>query len=613
MARPKKNDPAVLKRNQQELQRSRKWRADEGIDDLWRRMVDMYAGKHYDRESSSDRMVVNRAFKTKNVIAPSVAVNNPKFLVGARTPDKAPHAVVVQEILNYMWRTNRYQDEFRAAVDDALIVGHGWLKVGYKFKAEKVEIKRPKTDEERNEEETEPGVDDREAVEGNVESETKIVDDRPFAERISFYDIFVDPDARNMGELRWIAQRVRRPVADAQVDRRYVGKRPDGGLVRSRLKATERDGWDPADQDERESLNSNAASKGFVDVWEYYDLREGTVATFALECEDGFLIPPSPVPYSFGHPFEMLRNYNVPDRFYPMGELEAIEVLQRELNKTRTEQMLHRRQNQRKYIVKPGAFNEKGIRDLQSDEDNVVVEMATPEYTAQEAIAPMPSHQISADAYNMSDVITNDIDDTTGVIDFGQTSIRRTATEASLMQDHLNARSADKLAQIELALARVGGKLIKLLQQFMRGEQVIRIVGSEAAPMWLQYDKDYIAGEFDFEVEAGSTQPRNESFRAQRAMQLMDAMSPFLQMGVADPVAVMRKVLQDGFGVRDPSVYIAQQGPPIPEGGAPPPGGPPPEGGLPPEMAGQVPPGIPPEMLAMAQQGPEGIPPEMLA
>ena len=35
----------------------------------------------------------------------------------------------------------------------------------------------------------------------------------------------------------------------------------------------------------------------------------------------------------------MLRNYDVPDYFYPMGDLESIESLQLELDKTRSQMM----------------------------------------------------------------------------------------------------------------------------------------------------------------------------------------------------------------------------------------------------------------------------------
>lgn len=618
MPRPKKNDPKTLKRQQQEVKRAMDWRNQEGLDEHWQDMVNLYRGKHYQGESKQDRMVVNRAFRTKNVIAPSIAVNNPKFLVAPKNEESGMQAFTVEEVLNYLWRVHRYQDEFRQAVDDQIIVGFGWLKIGYKFKAKDVKVvQKPRQEPEGADDdgETEPGVDDRAAVEGNTETERKIVEDRPFIERISFKDVFVDPDARNMGELRFITQRIRRPVADVLVDRRYET------AIRQKADHHEHQSTPSGNFDERPT-GQNPASKGFVDVWEYYDLREGTVSTFCMEIEDGFLIPPAPSPYPFGHPFEMLRNYNVPDVFYPMGDLEAIEALQKELNKTRTEMMLHRRGNQRKYVAAHGAFDEKGHSALQSDEDGVVVEMAHPDMNPRDAIAPMPSHVISADAYNMSEIISGDIDDTTGVTDFADSAIRRTATEAAMIQDQMNSRSADKLAQVELCLSRVGEKLVVLMQQFMQGEHVIRIVGTETAPMWVRYDRDYMKGDFDYLVEAGSTQPMNESFRAQRALQMMDAMSIFVEMGVVDPVALARKVLQDGFGVKDPSAYLVEQQAPedpaamdeqmmmmeqqgMPGGGMPP-EGPPPD----PSMGG-----VPPELLASmaGDQSPiQGIPEELL-
>jgi len=611
-----KKNLGTLKRFQSEVNRAIKWRLNEDLDTLWRRMINMYAGKQYDTDSIEDRMVINSSFRIKNVIAPSVAVNNPKFLVQARRAEQGPHALITEEVLNYMWRAHRYQSEFRLAVDDALVVGFGWTKCGYKFKTE-VKKADPNTDGSTDfADGGEPGVDDREKVDGNVESEVKIHDDRPFVERISPFDIYVDPDARNLNEARWIAQRIKRPVSDVKVDKRYIPAH------RVNCEQQERDAWSPADEDERESLTGNESSNGFVDVWEYYDLRTEEVATFVMNYEGGFLVEPKPQPYPFGHPFEMIRNYNVPDRFYPMGELEAIEVLQKELNKTRTEQMLHRRQNQRKYIADE-RLDPEAIDALKSDKDNEVVRVNGAIVDINKAVVRMPSHAINADAYNMSDVISQDIDETTGVQDFGQSQIRRTATEAALIQDQQNARSSDKLSNIEGSLARIGEKLIQLLQSYMTGEQVVRIVGSDAMPLWLTYDKDYIQGQFDYQVEAGSTQPRNESFRAQRAMQLMEAMAPFLQMGVADPMAVMRRVLQDGFGVKDPSQFFAQQKmPQDPNGGGGPggPGGPPGSGGPPP---GMPPSGPPPGMPPMPQGGPpemggdqspiEGIPPELLA
>jgi hypothetical protein len=176
-----------------EVKRSKKWREDEGYDRDWRRFIDLYRGKQYQQDLPGDKLMVNLVFSTINTMAPSVAVNNPKFVVNSRTPDKAAQAVVTEEVLNYLWRQWRYQDEFRLAVNDELIVGHGWCKVGYKF---------TKPAEEKRVDAVEPdfqnpggdvGIDDREDIEGNVESEMNVTDDRPFVERISPFDMFVDP------------------------------------------------------------------------------------------------------------------------------------------------------------------------------------------------------------------------------------------------------------------------------------------------------------------------------------------------------------------------------------------------------------------------------------
>ena len=103
-------------------------------DDGWKRYIDLYRGKQYEHgRCPTTKLIVNLIFATINVIAPAVAVNNPRFVVNARNPENAPQAVITEEVLNYLWRHHNYQDEFRLAVNDWLVFGHGWFKVGYKF------------------------------------------------------------------------------------------------------------------------------------------------------------------------------------------------------------------------------------------------------------------------------------------------------------------------------------------------------------------------------------------------------------------------------------------------------------------------------------------------
>jgi len=120
------------------------------------------------------------------------------------------------------------------------------------------------------------------------------------------------------------------------------------------------------------------------------------------------------------------------------------------------------------------------------------------------------------------------------------------------------------------------------------------------------YARDDITGEYDFSVEAGSTQPINDTIRKQQAVSLLNAMAPLVGT-VIDPAALAKHVLSAGFGIKDPDKFMMQQQQPQQPGG---PEGAPPGAG---PGAGQMPPGMPigqPEG-AFAPTG--GVPPELLA
>ena len=139
--------------------------------------------------------------------------------------------------------------------------------------------------------------------------------------------------------------------------------------------------------------------------------------------------------------------------------------------------------------------------------------------------------------------------------------------------------------------------MLQVLQQFMTEEQVVRVAGQSGQQMWFTFGYEDIAGEYDFEVEAGSTQPNNEAFRQQQAMSLMNAVAPLVGV-VIDPVMLARHVLQNGFGVKNVDDFLMEQ-----QMG----------GGMPPD-AGAGPPGeLPPVEPVGAQAGMGGVPPEILS
>jgi hypothetical protein len=591
MARQSNSDK--LSQYRQKLNLAQKVLEQQNYIQLWQRLINLYRGRHYRGAGVGDRLLVNVAFSTINTLAPAIAIGRPKINVNPRRPEDGDKAVVTESIINYWWQHYGCQPEFQRAAKDYLIIGHGWVKTGYRFVEEAKLDKIQDTADEAASMENPPT--------GDVESTFVIREDRPFLERVDPFNMYVDPYATDMNDLRWIAQKSRRTLKDVKNDERYdySARQSVGPAVNTAA---------------IDYLTTNAydynydTEEAMCNIFEYYNIDTGEMCIFS-DTGDKFLVKPVKMPYVFGHPFIMLRNYEIPGFFYPMGELEAIEPLQYELNETRTQMMNHRKRFSRKYLFSESAFDDIGRQALASDDDNVLVPVKGNENLSN-VVAAMPAYINPPEFYQMSASIEADIDRVSGVSEYQRGSIpetTRTAREASIIAEAGNARVSEKLIQIENCIAACASNLIMLAQQYLTGEQTVRIVGTENAPVWLTFDKDYIAGEFDFNVEAGSTAPRNEAFRRDMALQIVSAMQPFAQAGLVNLNKLAEYVLSTGFGVKNAGAFLQEA--PAPQG---------PEGMTPDQAAleGQgLPPGMAPDQMAAMQseQGGQGLPPELMA
>lgn len=561
------NDSPLV-RAQRRVETAQKWRSDAKYDETWAKLIKLYGNRYEYPELSQyqDIIAPNMLFSTANVIVPSVSVNYPKISVTARKPYDEQRSTVVEAVANYEWQHGDVHEEFGLAVKDFVILGHGWCKATWTF----IEEERDLTDEEFQEqavaaliglqEEMENAqalgmpLDDfptpQEKVDSLPGTTMFVKEDRALVERVSPFDMFVDPDATRLKNALWIAQRIYMPIEKAK-------SREDWNVsARNKLKGVSmkeaKSNIDLMFDGEERGSNSDHAI-----IWEYYDLVNGTVCTFAEGCDE-YLIDPTPVDTPFSHPFVMLRNYDIPDKFYPLGDVEAIGPLQMELALTRTQMVNDRKRYRRMYLVREESLGEDGMAALQSGDDNAIISVTGDTHDFGEVIAPIATTSLPPEFYNQTAMILDDMRLVSGVTEYqnGQVpEIRRTATEASMIQDGANARSAAKLAIIERGIGEVAERVVQLAQQFLSTDQVARIVGPNDSPMWINYTREDLRGEYDFSVEAGSTMPQNESSRRQSAMQLMDAMAPFVGTAVS-PQKLAEYVLRQGFGIKNPQDFM---------------------------------------------------------
>ena len=603
----------------QKITAAARWRDDMGYDQLWRRMVDLYRGKHWPNTtvSNEDLIAVNLAFSTVNVIAPAVSVNHPKIVVTPNQPEDEDRAAFVEAVVNHLWRHHDFRKPFRRSVKDFLIFGHGWLKVGWNF----VEQERTLSDMERDEMfvdavgETDMFAMENPVMAGDLPTDEQmaasipdtammVVEDQPFIERVSPYDIYIDPEATCLEDAQWICQRIIRPLEEAKKDKRYKASARKNLGADSVLNPM----FTPSDREQQDQYLQDIVDRTVI--FEFYDIVNNKMSVLAQNGEE-FLVDPIPMPYAYGQPFVMLRNYDVPDYFYPMGDLEAIESLQEELDKTRSQLVNARKRYARKYLFHERSFGPEGREALEADDDGRLVPVVDENKSLNEVVIPMPQTPLSPEIYNYSAIIEQDINTVSGVSEYARGSmpeIRRTATEASIIADAQNARAADKLAIIEIGIGHLARRVIQLMQQFMTGEQMAQVADRGGENLFVPFERDDIIGEYDFSVEGGSTQPMNETIRKQQAVSLMNAVAPLVGV-VIDPAALAKYVLQTGFGVKNPDKFLIQQGQQTPQdaeaaqtesGGV-----------LNPFGGAQAPLPASPDLGAFAPTG--GVPPELLA
>ena len=54
----------ALTRYQKKIAITKRWRREEEYDDTWRRLIDLYRGRHYEDISDEDRLLINISFST---------------------------------------------------------------------------------------------------------------------------------------------------------------------------------------------------------------------------------------------------------------------------------------------------------------------------------------------------------------------------------------------------------------------------------------------------------------------------------------------------------------------------------------------------------------------
>lgn len=514
----------------------------------WEESYEMYMGEAWSRnpdDPTADISNINLAFSTINTLIPFVADEDPQFLVFPYSGDSTPdNAKLLESFLNRLWQSSdvRGQESLGNSAFDWLLYGDGFVKIGYEIKMKDI----------------------YDAIGDKVENRVDIA--RFSVNRISPWDIWIDPYADGLNNARWICQRITLPISELRSDSRYKLPSNDDEQI----------GWidtDNIDPEDRLRLDDVDTAE-WVSIYEFYDLRENWMMAFTAGGEHA-------VRYieHIQCPIIQMSNYRIPSSPYHMGELEQMRSLQIELNKTRSQMMTHRRRNVAKWVVRSQLMNTEAEEAMKSSRINEIVpiDAAEPIEHLIQYVAPQP---ISQDSYAMDAQLRSDINEITGVNEYLRgmpQNISRTATEASIIEGATNIRTRHKLLAVERTAQQIGQMLLDIVRdvlpltdfeemsQYVTGreaERINRAIGAENPMTDIIFTPtpEIFEGRYEVRVERGSTELRNPMVRAQQLQGIVSVMlnaTPLLmQMGVPFNIQKLLALWLETEGIEDVDAYF---------------------------------------------------------
>lgn len=513
---------------------------------------------------------VNMVLPHLTMVINSVAARDPKFVVTPVGGDVAVierNANIARAVLEYFWKRTDSTSTLRDVTQDMVLLGNGFAKVGWAYSEATVdrtgddvmsEVRDLMSAAQEVAAESGMTLDEATVAEivDSVSLNQQLVEvDEPYVEYVSPYDVFLPANARRMNTSRWVAQRVRLPIAEIQANPMFDKEAtknltPDTGYA------------DPATIAQYEQKEEALpAVFTHATLFEFYDMKSRTLCIFQVDGEKPLF--EGPIPYAHRYPpFVHMRNFSDGgSTIWAFGDLENIAGLQLMINEIMVAELNDLKRVGNKYFINKKVLTPELTKALQDNKPDQVIPVDLPgNVSMQEVMQPVQRLATPADNYVMENKLQDYMQRIVGVTDFQVGNIaaanRTPATAAAAVEGASTTRAMDKMTNVEKASREIAIRLLGLCQQFLDNGRAIRIAGSNA-PLWLQVTDADIEGEFTIDTEGGSTQAINPATRANQGREMITQIVPILTQLGYDPEPALRTALT--YMGLDPDYLLIQQ------------------------------------------------------
>jgi hypothetical protein len=530
---------------------TRRWRDDVAETQGWKRFVKEFQGKWNVLEQNLDipAIPINHVFSWVKTEIARLYMNDPWITVNAKRVEDLGASQIAEAVLNYLWGEIDLKRQAKLALLEALIVGHGWVKVGYTANFGIVESKEPK-------EKKRPGRPKKQ-----VDVNEFVKSENVFATYYPWTDVLFDPMATwpPHHNARWIAFRWVKPLRAVKGSSLY---RNTEDLQVSDLNTA---------MGKQNDTIAKGANIQAVVGWEIWDKDHDKVVTIS-EGHTKFLreIPwPEELKDLDGNPVSpavMLSFNPVPGEVYPVSDIKLQEPLILEKIKARSIELNHLKRWNRQIFVKPDLMTPENKTNFKNSIDGAVIEV---QGDPQKDFFIPPYAPVQSDVYGIEKSVDQDLREIQGQSSADAGAPFRTNTrsvwEARATLAGSGSRSDERRDVVEDFLAEIARKILGIIQKKFDIPKIARIVGNKslqnalmmgsASPQLqqagqansfaLSWTKQDIQGEMDVDVVAGSTAPTDRESQIEQIEML--AKSGMLQAAGFMPGSPPAKALAREF------------------------------------------------------------------
>lgn len=474
----------------------------------WKEYMSAYEGDYFKDENKPDyksNQVSNFVFSTIEAIRPIMTDNNPKFLAVPISPEGMEYSSYVQMALDSEWDREKMSTKLPAQLIPMLVYGTAvWFCQwnGKQGSAGEINIKP-----------------------------------------VDPFNLFPDPLADTVDDAEFIIYATYRNAN--QIKQQFPDKASaiEGSRISMSELVNNRDENDTNEENQvliLEMWCRDWTTMDEIEGKEQLKYPKGRVITCLPEL--GILLSDKKNPYIDGKfPFVLMKNYDVPFKFWGVGEVEQILSPQVYINEL-TNQIIDNAKttaNMQWIIDKNSGIG----RGKLTNRPGLVIRKNPGSEVRRDAPQPMPTY-----VREQIDTLKADIQDISGVLDSlkGEKQTGVVAASAILaLQEASQSRIRLKIKIMESNLSELANMVYARMQQFWKFDRWVRVTDAEGNINIESITESILENNYDLKVIAGSTMPVNKNA-------MMDLMIRLAQTNAEDGLPIVdRKAVLEYLPVGD--------------------------------------------------------------